>query len=321
MRPRHLMRTAVLTSAMPLLGLLVVPLAPPAAGLAEVAPAAARPAAGCPTAPAYQNNGAKFGVHLSTGSTSFADAFKASERTFSEMPIVRVFDGNVPPADAWTNRAPVLDGTPVVTSFRMPPGRVLKGVFDSRLTAFFRDAPSQPIFWSYFHEPEKEIDVNRTFSARKFRRAFQHVARLAAAVCRPNLFPTLILTAWTTNPVSGRDWRDYYPGDRFVSVLAFDPYNNANGKPTSYPRPATVFASVVQAARASGKPWGVAEIGSGLVRGDAGQGRARWLTRTGRYFKSHGVSFVCYFNSRIDAVDFRLLDRPSIRAWRALIRG
>lgn len=294
-------------------GLVLAPAARPTGG------ASAAAATTCVAAPTYTPTRTLFGSSLSTGTVDFQTAFTQTTADFGTLKIVRVFDSGLPPANAWERRAPVLGSTPVITSFRPPVAEVLAGKHDAALRAFFQSAPTNmPILWTYWHEPEKEILAGK-FTTTQFKAAFQRIANIAKGVCRPNLFPTLVLMGWTTNPASKRNWVDYYPGSAYVSTIAFDPYNNANGQPTSYPEPSTMFSYVVQVGKASGKPWGIAETGSGTVSTDTtGSGRAAWLLKMATYFKNNGAAFVSYYNSDRQA-NFKLRDTPSKDAWRKVV--
>jgi len=280
-----------------------------------------RSAASCRTAPHYTPPArTKFGVSISTAGASFAEALAQSKRGFGSLPVIRVFDPSVPPANAWERRTSELTKhTRVVTSFRMLPAQVLSGRYDSQLLHFFRSAPRHHrIFWSYFHEPEPQIAAG-AFSAAEYRAAWRHIGDLAGSTCRKNLFPTLILTGWTAFPASGRAVSDYYPGRGYISVMAWDPYNSANSRPTAYASPKTILHPVIAASRKMHKPWAVAETGSALTPSDpTGVKRARWLTHLGAYAINHHAGWVSYFDSATH-VDFRLRDQPSIRAWRALM--
>ncbi len=291
-------------------------------GLTAAATGGARPgdtaAAGCPAAPALPRTSTRFGVSLTARSGfSLAQSLAKQEQSFGHLKIARMFDPSVPPANAWDRRASMFTTRSVVTSFRMPPRDVLAGRYDSAMRAFFSHAPTgAPIFWTYWHEPERGI-LDGKFTMAQFKSAWRRLAGIAASTCHSNLYPTLVLTGWTTQAASKRSWWDYYPGADVVSVVAFDPYNNAFGKATSYPDPATLFASVAKAGKASGKPWGVAETGSNIIPGDStGAGRAAWLRKVGSFFSSQGAAFVTYFQSRNDG-DFELRDAPSVSAWRS----
>jgi len=287
----------------------------------QVAAAPIEPRDGCARAP--RPDGAdwtRFGTSLTTVNLTFSQALDAQQRRFGRLRAVRVFDPGVPPANAWENRAPALGRRMVVTSFRLAPSEVLSGTHDAALLHFFRTAPRKgKVLWSYVHEPEPQI-IAGAFTASEYRQAFRRIVDLATYACRPNLFPTLILTGWTAMPDSGRDWHDYYPGRRYISVLAWDPYNSASGTPTAYAAPRSIFGPVVRVADEAGKPFGIAETGSVLVAGDDGTGRADWLQRVGQYLTRKHALFATYFDSTRDG-HYRLDDAPSIGAWRSWVQS
>ena len=67
---------------------------------------------------------------------------------------------------------------------------------------------------------------------------------------------------------------------------------------------------------------GIAELGSLLSSTDStGQGRATWLTQVGQYLRERDAAFVAYFDTNGKGTDYRLLDKPSIDAWRLLVSG
>ena len=271
-------------------------------------------------APAYKDNGTPlFGASLSSSDGSVNEATAKNDGLFGKMPIVRQFDPTVPPNGAWSRRTALRDRA-VIHSFRTDPKAVVAGTHDAAILAFYKEAPSDhPVFYSYYHEPEPEINSGK-FTYAEYRAAWQHIVELVGTLCKPNLYPTLILTGWTTEPASKRDWRDYYPGDEYISVMAFDPYNSATGQATTYKDPATLYASTVKVGEESGKPWGIAETGSNLIAGDStGVGRAAWLKKVGQYFTDQGAVFVTYFQSTNNG-NFKLLDEPSVTAWKKWVQ-
>lgn len=272
------------------------------------------PPVDCVLAPHYESKRTLFGTSLSSSDGSIAEAASVNDERFGRLPVVRQFDPAIPPAGAWSRRG-ALEGRAIVTSFRSTPDEVLSGAHDSAILQYFREAPTgAPIFWSYYHEPESSVD-EEMFSASEYRRAWRHLSALVGELCRGDLFPTLILTGWTADERSGRDWRDYYPGEKFISVLAWDPYNSATETPWRYAPPSELLGSIVRISSSAKKPWGVAEIGSVIVPGDDGTGRAEWLNDVAEYLQSAGASFVIYFQSVRDA-HFKLEDAPSVNVWR-----
>jgi len=264
--------------------------------------------------------GTKFGSSVSTSGQTIAQALSGIDAIFGRSPVIRVFDpGMVMP---WSKpRTQHIAGRDLVMSFRPLPQDVLSGKYDAELRAWFREAPSDvTIYWSYIHEPEPMINQG-TFTADQYRRAWQHIDKIADSVCRTNMHATLILTGWTTLPASKRDWRTYYAGGDVIDVMAFDPYNGASNPTgvTSYPTAASLFDSVRKVANEAGKPYGIAETGSPKVPSDTtGSKRAAWLTELAAYHRQHGALFVTYFHSSRDG-EWRLLDGPSQTAWRAAV--
>jgi len=265
--------------------------------------------------------GTEFGTSLSTsGGQTAAQSLAGVDALFGKLPIARVFDpGMVMP---WSKpRTEMLAGRDLVISFRPLPQDVLSGKYDAELRAWFQQAPSNvKIYWSYIHEPEPMINQGQ-FTADQYRRAWQRIDSIADQSCRSNMYATLILTGWTTQPAAKRDWRDYYAGDDVIDVMAFDPYNGASN-PTavrSYPTAASMYDSVRRVAAEAGKPYGIAETGSPKIPSDVtGSGRAAWLNDVAAYNRMHGALFVTYFHSSRDG-EWRLLDVPSQTAWRAAV--
>jgi len=187
-------------------------------------------------------------------------------------------------------------GMPLVVSFKILPREVLSGAYDLQLKAFFGGTPRKT-YWSYWHEPENDIEAGR-FTAADYRAAWAHVAAIAKASGKP-LVPTLILMGYSTKPSSGRTWTDYYPGPGVVDVLAWDCYARVAGD-----TPADVFATARAASVAAGKPWAVAETGVGShVLPDHAQ-RLAALTAMSRWLATSTPKpvFVSYFDSEPDAI-------------------
>jgi hypothetical protein len=294
---------------------------PPTADLGARTSPAAR--AACPIAPAVKQTSTRYGLNVDTMDRTFTQEMSLRKQVYGRQPVIRVWDNGVPPSNAWKVRTPTLTkDTAVVTSFEMPPAQVLSGKYDQALRQFFATAPSgHDIYWTYRHEPELRVQA-RLFSPAQFRDAWRHIARIAGALCRPNLIPTLVLMGWTADPRAGDDWRQYYPGADYVSVLAWDPYNGPTDRiPPEYRSPARMYDAVVRASAGAKKPWAIAETGSPLIAGDrSGVRRAAWLTQLGAYAKTHGAVWMTYFDFH-SRVDFRLRDQPSINAWRTLMRN
>ena len=239
-------------------------------------------------------------------------ALERTDERLGRLDVVRVFNDGAPPP--WPGKAP---GRNVVVSFKLDPAGVTAGQFDDEVRDWFRAAPQDlDVHWSYYHEPEDDIEDGR-FTAEQYRAAFVHLARLADEAAGPRTRSALILQSYTTRPASGRDWRDYYPGDEAVDVFAWDVYNRPE-RAGGYTAPAELMGEQVEISRSVGKPFAVAELGSVLAPGDAGEGRAQWLREVGDYLKAQDAVFVTYFDLAFDGgrSDYRLLDEPSLQAWR-----
>jgi hypothetical protein len=233
------------------------------------------------------------------------------------MDVVRVYYPGMP--ESWPGRAGAVNG-PISVSFKDAPSRVLSGQDDAFFTNWFASAPrDRQIWWTYWHEPEDDIEAGK-FSAADYRAAWVHLNELADKAGNPDLHSTLILMCWSLNPLSHRNFDDYFPGKATIDVLGWDCYNRSAGKGT-YTAPADVFGPLVAKSNAIGLPFAIGEFGSVLATNDgSGAGRAQWLADCAKYFTSRGAVFVTYFDSVIGA-DYRLLDTPSRTMWRQVVTG
>jgi hypothetical protein len=212
-----------------------------------------------------------------------------------------------------------MSGGPTVVSFKALPKDVLSGSLDGQLSSWFAGAPKdRPIFWTYFHEPEDDI-ARGSYTAADYRAAWQHLRALSLKANNPQLRSALILMNWSLFPQSGRNWKDYYPGASTIDVLGWDAYN-LGGPKGRYDDAATVMGAVVAASKAAGKPWGIAELGSILISGDGGSGRAAWLKQMASYAQANGARWVTYFDAPVGA-EYRLVDAPSQQAWKSIVAG
>ena len=111
-------------------------------------------------------------------------------------------------------------GPPVVASFKFAPQEVVTGQHDATLKAWFASIPAdQQVWWSYFHEPENDIEAG-AFTTAQYRAAWTHILNLAPK--QENLHPTLILMRYTLS-IPTRRTVDWYvvPG---LEVLCWDSY-------------------------------------------------------------------------------------------------
>lgn len=252
-------------------------------------------------------------IYQEPGET-FAQAYQRRVATYGQMAIDRVFYPGLPAA--WPGNAGY-SGGPVVVSFKASPQTVLTGAYDASLKNWFATAPrGRQVWWTYFHEPEDNIEAGE-FTAAQYRAAWQRIAGLADTASNSDLHATLILMCFSLEKSSGRSFADYYPGSAYIDTLGFDCYNQMAGK-GGYIDPAKQFASVLSVAAAEGKPWGLAEFGSQLVAGDSGAGRAAWLVASAAWLSAHQASWVTYFDSPVSN-EYRLMDSASKAAWRTVV--
>jgi hypothetical protein len=247
---------------------------------------------------------------------SWQQAVARRDRTIGTAAAIRVFYPGLP--QAWPGRAGSVDRD-VIVSFKANPTAVISGEYDDRLRSWFATAPrDRLVFWSYFHEPEDDIERG-SFTAAQYRAAWTRIAKLADEAHNPQLRATLILMAWSVNKASGRTWTDYYPGGDVIDVIGWDAYNTAaKKKQPAYASPAAIYDPPAAAARAVGKPFGFAEWGSILLPGDSGADRAAWVRASTSHQAKIGAVFSTYFDSAVGG-DFRLTDEASRRAMGAAI--
>ena len=258
--------------------------------------------------------GVRFGASVDEGPLDWSYALRLSDRRYSRMEVVRYFEPMI--RDVWSGHLGRTRRSSSV-SFTAPPGRVISGDYDGALRQWFRDAPRRyPIWWTYWHEPEDDI-ANGAISARNYRRAWRHINAIANQVGGRNLHPTLVLMAWTANPMSGRSVNRYYPGS-FIDVVAWDGYNPPGWR--RYARPAATFGHAVAKSNRLGDRFAIAELGSVLVPGDDGSRRASWLVDVARYSAQHNAAFVSYWDAKIPGENYQLRDLPSRLAWRSVVR-
>ncbi|AXH89762.1 hypothetical protein ACFWDZ_23410 [Micromonospora aurantiaca] len=276
----------------------------------------ARPSASADAGPAFSGTrltlpGASIGVQ---GGETFGQALARSDQTFGKLRMARIFFPGLPPA--WSgSRADVVDRT-VVVSFKASPQEVNTGKFDSRLTSWFSSIPREHnVYWSYFHEPEDDVERG-AFSTTAYRTAWKRIAGLADRTGNPKLINTLILMCWTLDSKSGRSFDAFYPGGDVIEALGWDCYNWGK-KWKRYASPQEIYGPMISKSKALGKPWGVAETGSDLVPGDGGTGRAAWIRSMTSFLNGQRPEFVAYYNQTVSQGDFRLLDQPSIQAWKS----
>ncbi|MGI9155551.1 MAG: hypothetical protein ACR2FG_02790 [Marmoricola sp.] len=236
-------------------------------------------------------------------------ALERFQATIGTPQVVRLYSPGLPPG--WGDVRRQVGDLPTVISFKADPQEVLAGSVDQQLRHWFAAAPRDRLtYWVYYHEPEDQVEAG-DFSATDFRKAWEHIARLADDAHNPALVSTIVLMCWTVSPASGRDWHDFVPAAG-VDMLAWDCYNHraASG---AYSPPLDLLGTAALVSQEAGAQWGVAELGSKLATGDDGSGRAEWLREVGVYARQHGARFVTYFDSTVGG-DFQLSDTASQQA-------
>ena len=247
---------------------------------------------------------------------TFREGLAKSDALFGKMDMVRVFYPGAP--QPWPGNAGYAN-RPVVVSFKYPMREVLSGQHDSELRRWFAEAPrDREIWWSFHHEPEDDI-ARGSFSAADYRNAWKRIVGLADQAGNDRLLATLTLMDWTINPLSKRSFSDYYAGDGYIDVLAFDAYNPFRLQ--SYRDPSVILEPLARLAEQRGKPWGIAEFGALVVpSGSNGSGRAAWMKEYATTASQLGAEFVAYWDSD-GRYDHRLLDARSQQAWRDVVSG
>jgi hypothetical protein len=254
------------------------------------------------------------GTLFGASASSPSDLAQATSQ-FGHMPIIRVFYPGLPSPAAWTSGAPGSNRSAVIVSFNALPRAILSGADDAALSHFFDTAPTgHPIYYSYYHEPEPHIAIGE-FSLSDYKAAWTHIVSLATAAHNADLQSTLILTSWTVNPASGRDFRNYLPSGGIISTLGWDAYPAGtveNRNPQLTP-PADFMGPEEAASKSVGLPFGFAEFALGTATGRPG-----WLTEVGNYLAGSGALFGTLFDSR-GYPSMKLDDAASIAAWRSVV--
>jgi hypothetical protein len=236
---------------------------------------------------------------------------------FGRMPIVRVYYSGLPASDAWTGGLAGANDSAVIVSFKALPADILSGADDATLTHFFDTAPTgHPIYYSYYHEPEDNIEAGE-FTLADYKAAWAHVAQLATAAHNPDLHSTLILMAFDLAKASGRDWRSYLPGGGIISTLGWDAYPPGSAGSVINPQPtppADFMAPCIAAAKSAGLPYGFAEFGLATATG-----RAAWLTDVGNYLMTSGALFATVFDPTAPSSALQLTDQASQAVWKGFV--
>lgn len=255
-----------------------------------------------------------FGASVDQEGRSWNQALADSNAAYGGMEVVRVFYPGLP--SAWPGRAGSVDGA-VVVSFKAKPADVLAGKHDAYLSQWFQSAPrDREIWWSYFHEPEDNVESG-DFTAQQWRDAYRRIAALADAAQNPRLHSTVILMCWTISPKSSRTFSSYFPGADVVDTLGWDCYAHST---SPYSDPEDMYGKALAKTRELGLQFGVAETGAKLGSDDAtGSKRGAWLRTVGRWLLDRDAAWACYWDATASGGDYRLTDDPSKQAWRDVV--
>ena len=133
--------------------------------------------------------------------------------------VYRMFYPGLPEANFVGSKADF--GPPVVVSFKANPADVIAGKDDAYLSSWFASIPTtRKVWWSYWHEPEDDIERG-AFTAADYRAAWKHI--LALAPHRDTLLPVVILMNYS-NYKTSRNIADYVPNDPNLHGLFWDSY-------------------------------------------------------------------------------------------------
>jgi hypothetical protein len=198
-------------------------------------------------------------------------------------------------------------------SFKGEPSAVLGGSNDSKYRTFLGSLPDHiPVWCTWYHEPE-----NNDFSPSSWRDAWKHVYALDEGHKR---LWTPVYMGWTVDDASGRNWRDWYPGDQYVDCMSYD-LDGVKPSGGKYPNYDNEMSNIHDIADETGKPWSVGEFNSHRDPGDTdGTDRAAWIEHYGMRFINEGAVNACFFDSA--AHPGSSLEFPvEYAAWNGLPRG
>jgi hypothetical protein len=267
-----------------------------------------------PPPPPVGSKGTLCGASFNTESSgeNYQEALTRVDGYYNGLEMLRVFYPGKPAA--WPGKVNA-SKRPMTVSFKFPPTEVANGTHDAYMRNWFATAPrDQDIYWTYWHEPEDDISAGQ-ITAASYRAAWKRLRTLADQARNDRLTATLILMGWSLAPASRRSVNDYFPGKDVVQALGWDVYNPGEEKGI-YQDPAVMYKRVVEYSQAQDLPFGIAETGSYLIKGDSGAGRAAWLRSVASYLSSEGALWVAYFDLNWPSGDFRLRDSASMKAWR-----
>jgi hypothetical protein len=197
------------------------------------------------------------------------------------------------------------------------------------------DTVTRPTIITYHHE--RDNDPGEQAQSKTARSAFfARWRHLYDVVCAHRNRPlvqaipiqTLQWTVARSSPAKGLvkgdgDWRTWWTGAG--DGLAVDAY--VDGWAARYPDPEKWLALLFEAAEGTGRRLWLPELGSVLLGGDTGAGRASWIRDVTALLRERGCAGVAWWcaigkpGSGGETRDFHLTDQPSADAWRAAIDG
>lgn len=190
---------------------------------------------------------------------------------YSEADCTRVYLRSLPNGSTWNN---IVNDGGATSDLRdgvsnLAPGGALWLSYKERdiakADAFFDTIPEDVaetyhIVTTWYHEPED----NETSSAQKdaYRKAWKndHGPMIRAH----GMIPALCLMGYTLQSGSGRNWRDWYPGDGVVDITGWDKYRkNDAGSAGNSPSAINNMADEMEAIADETGTWGgIGETGS-----------------------------------------------------------
>lgn len=263
-----------------------------------------------------------FGIDVSTlgESKPWAQIVTDHRKLYGSLPHVRVFSSGKPPA--WQALAGLNGVDKPVVSFKTWDATAFKALLDG--------IPADwPELWiCHYHEPEDNAKKsgNPAFIASYLS---VYAAMNAARKAHPNGGKVRLVKIfmWFQEVIAkqpGCTWQEFHGGQTFIDAHGWDCYSPTWGAWASrYATPAELFAPAVAAAKATGIPWCVPELGAVRQAWDTdGAGRAAAITSWAAYCRANGALWVNWWCSHGNAgtgEDYHLeADPKALAAWKAL---
>lgn len=192
---------------------------------------------------------------------------------------------------------------------------------------------TRPTIVTYHHERDNgktPAEQSRKVRAEHFARTRAYHGVIAGHPKRHLIthipIQTLQWTAGKTTATAVRgdgDWRTWWAG--VGDGIGIDCY--ADSWATSYPDPEKFLAISNEMAEGSGRRLWLPEVGSVLLGGDTGAGRAAWIRDLVALLRERGAGGAAWWcaigkpGAEGEVRDFHLSDQPSAQAWRNAIGG